>query len=90
VNNNEFINIVTKRTNFKRREVEFVLQTCFDVICESLRQNEDVKFFGFGKFYVKSSKERAFYNNFCNRTILVKGKSVPRFKTYKKFGEIIK
>ena len=90
MNKCEFVDIVAKKTCLDKNQVEDMLKVSFDVICKTLRQNEEVCFRGFGKFFVKTSGERVCYNNFCNKKVLVAGKNTPHLKIFKNFKEIIK
>ena len=90
MNKSEFIKKVSKKTGFSQCQVSKILKTSFEELCQTLNQDEEVSFRGFGKFFVKTSKERLCYNNFANKNILILARSMPSFKIFKNFREVIK
>ena len=90
MNRDEFLKIVAKKSGLEKMEIDIVLKTCFEALCDALRENEEVNFRDFGKFYVKTARERMCYNNFCNKKVLILSRNTPKFRAFKKFGEIIK
>jgi len=90
MNKSEFISVLSSKSNISKNECERLLKNAYEIICKSLKQNEDVVFKGFGRFYVKKRNERLIYGGFSKEKKLVPIRNVPCFKIGSEFKNIIK
>lgn len=66
--------------------IKALVNSLFEEIVKALVAGEDFIFMGFGRFYVKETKERIGHNPNTGETIQISAKKVPRFKP----GKVLK
>lgn len=90
MNKDEFIKRVSECSNLSKKKCEQVLNNCYKLICKSLCIGESLNFKGFGKFYIKTTKERVVKNVFTKELTLVRQKNIVNFKISSAFKNIVK
>jgi integration host factor beta subunit len=73
--------------NFKKRDVELIVDEIFDSMTNSLAKGEKVEIRGFGSFKVKGHKARKGRNPKTGETIDIPAKKTPFFKVGKELKE---
>ncbi len=87
MNKTEFLKVLSLNSNLSVSSCKRVLENTYSLICESLRKGQSVNFYGFGKFYVKSYKERCINNAGLRK--IIPAKNIPSFKTGKIFKNVV-
>ena len=90
MNKKEFIKSVSSLCDISQSKCEHILNTCFKVICENLKVNENIAFKGFGKFFIKRKKERVVKNIYTKNLTLINEKNIVSFKMSNAFKNIVK
>ena len=90
MNKRNFIKRVSLLCDLSQKKCEQILDKCYKLICESLCTGEGVNFKGFGKFYVKTTKERVVKNVFTKNLSFIRQKNVVSFKISSTFKNIVK
>ena len=80
MNKGEFIDRLTDSTPLTKKEARGYLDSILDLIRDTLRHGEEVKFVGFGKFDVRARKSSSRINPQTKKPIHVDAKVVPLFK----------
>lgn len=80
MNKGEFIDRLTDSTQLTKKEARKLLDSVLNLIQNTLRQGEEVKFVGFGKFDVRARKASSRINPQTKKSIQVEAKVVPLFK----------
>ncbi len=88
MNKKEFIGLLSNRTNLSASRCNALLSEIKGLIVESLKTGEEVKFAGFGRFFVKYKKEQICC--FKNGTRLLPAKNVAKFTASKCFKNIVR
>ena len=86
----EFIKNISSACNLSQKKCEQVLNVCFKLICESLCVGESINFKGFGKFFVKTTKERVVKNVFTKNLTFIRQKNIVSFKISSTLKNIVK
>lgn len=90
MNKTQFIKILSQSCGLSQTKCDEILSSAYFLICKNLREGESVSFKGFGKFFVKTKKER-FIKNFNSSNLQLIGcRNVPSFKIGKSFKQQIK
>ncbi len=87
MNKQEFLKLLSINSNQSVSSCKKVLENTYLILCDSLKKGQSVNFYGFGKFYVKSYKERCL--NIEGTPKIIPAKNVPSFKTGSVFKNII-
>ena len=82
--NNEFIEILSEKLNFTKKDTKKCVDTMFYLLKEILIKGNTIKINNFGNFKVVEKNERIIYNPFLNKKILIPPKKVISFKSCKK------
>ena len=88
MNKLEFIKQLSEISGVKETDCKRFLKISYFLICDLLLKGEEISFKGFGKFFVKTRKERFVKSK--NKSYLVPTKHIVTFKIGKSFKEIIK
>lgn len=90
MNKSQFIKVLSQNCGLSQNKCNEVMSTAYYLICKNLREGDYVSFKGFGKFYVKTKKER-FIKSFNSDHLQIIGcRNVPSFKMGKSFKQEIK
>jgi len=81
--------VAAKVTNFSRKDVEIIVDTLFESMCQSLSQGDKVEIRGFGSFKIKERDGRQGRNPKSGENIFIDAKKVPFFKAGKEIRERI-
>ncbi len=76
----DIIEKVYERIGFSKKEASDLVEKAFDAIKEELRKGEKVKISGFGKFVVKSKKDRVGRNPRTGEEMVITARRVITFK----------
>lgn len=76
----DIIEKVYERIGFSKKEASDLVEKAFDAIKEELRNGEKVKISGFGKFVVKSKKDRVGRNPRTGEEMVITARRVITFK----------
>ena len=87
MNKQEFLKVLSNNCNESVSNCKKILENTYLILCDNLKKGQSVNFYGFGKFYIKSYKERCL--NIEGTPKIIPAKNVPSFKTGKMFKEII-
>ena len=86
----ELIETVASRVNsFSRKDIEVIIDTLFDSMCDSLTKGDKVEIRGFGSFKIKNRDGRQGRNPKSGENIFIDSKKVPFFKAGKEIKERI-
>ena len=90
MNKKDFIKRLSIDCNLEQKKCERILNNCYKIICESLRTGETLFFKGFGKFFIKTTKERVVKNVFTKQLTFTQQKNIVSFKIFSTFKNIVK
>lgn len=76
----DIINKISQKTKIKRSVCEEILDATLEEISNSLKNGEDVMFFGFGKFEVREYKARNCFNPSTGKIEKISASKQPCFK----------
>ena len=79
MNRTQLIDSVAKNSNFKKRDVEAIIEKFIDTIIEEVATGEKVQITGFGSFERKSRGERTIKNPRTGEDMLVPPSKSPSF-----------
>jgi len=86
----ELIEAVASRCqNFSRKDIEVIVDTVFQSMCDSLSMGDKVEIRGFGSFKIKEREGRQGRNPKSGESIYIEPKKVPFFKAGKEIRERI-
>lgn len=83
----ELVNEISQRTGLEKRIVLETVETCMDVIKDTMVDGENVYLRGFGSFVVKTRAPKTARNITKNTTIQLPARDVPTFKPSRQFTE---
>lgn len=89
MNKAELVSAVAEKADISKKDAEKAVKAVFDVIEESLAQNEKVQLVGFGTFEVKDRAERTGRNPQTKETIVIPAAKVPGFKAGKALKDAV-
>ncbi|HIJ55237.1 MAG TPA: integration host factor subunit alpha [Deltaproteobacteria bacterium] len=75
------IEAIRKENDYSRSQASEVAEILMEIIKRSLESGEDVMISGFGKFQVKSKKERRGRNPVTNEDLILPPRRVVTFKS---------
>ncbi len=90
MNKTEIIDVIAKRTNLPRTEVEEVLGTFIDTTKQTLKRGEEVRLSGFGTFNATIRREHEGRNPVTGETVLVPSTLIVKFRVGKLFRAFLK
>ncbi|MEE9614391.1 MAG: integration host factor subunit beta [Thermodesulfobacteriota bacterium] len=79
--------VVSKVSNFTKKDIELIVETTFNSMAESLTRGEKIEIRGFGSFKVKERDGRQGRNPKSGEGIYIEAKKVPFFKAGKELKE---
>jgi integration host factor subunit alpha len=79
----EIIDNIRDKVGMAKKECASAVETTFDIIKEELGKGNTVKISGFGKWTVKSKKERKGRNPQTGESMAIKARRVVTFKSSK-------
>lgn len=83
----DLINLVASKANITRLKAEAVVNTVFDSMAETLKDNDRIEIRGFGSFVNREYKARPGRNPRTGEIIQVDSKKLPFFKVGKELRE---
>ena len=89
MNKTEFVKKLSQNCNLPQHTCQEVLSEAYSIICKNLKEGRQVVFKGFGKFFVKTKKERFVTGFNCTNKQLIGCRNVPTFKMGKNFKNVI-
>lgn len=85
MNKQEFIDAVSDKTGISKKDCNEVMEACYEVIVEALKQGDDVTITGIGKWETRVREEREGKNPRTGEVITIPACKAPSFKAGKKF-----
>ena len=89
MNKTELISTVAEAAGMSKKDTEQVLNTFFDTVQNTLKQNDKVQIPGFGTFEVRERAARQGRNPLTGETIKIAAAKVPAFKPGKALKDAI-
>ena len=86
MNKKGFIDKLSEKSGFTKKDCEVFLQVFMDSVDEVLSDGDDVKLVGFGNFEIKERASRVGRNPQTNEEIQIPARKTPIFR----FGEVYK
>ncbi len=83
MNKHDLVAVISSRTGLTQKRVKEVLEAIFSGLIDEVRKNKSFTFHNFGKFELKSRKQRKGVNPKTGDTILIPPKEVLVFKPSK-------
>jgi len=87
MNKGEFVEALSEKTGFTKKDSREALDSTIEIISEALMDNEEVLLTGFGKFETRPRKATERINPQTGEKIEVPSKVVPAFKAGKNLKE---
>ena len=85
MNKQEFIDAVSEKTGFSKKDCGEVIDACYEVLVEALKNGDDVTISGIGKWEVRAREARKGVNPKTGESIEIAACKAPSFKAGKKF-----
>ena len=82
-------NIVAENPNITKKHIEFIINSVFNSIKESLQKGEKVEIRGFGSFKIREKTSKVGRNPKTGTKVTVPDKKVPYFKPGKEIKEML-
>lgn len=89
MNKTEFVKELSQNCSLSQNKCQEVLSEAYKLICQNLKEGRQVNFKGFGKFFVRTKKERFVKSFNSNNMQLIGCRHVPTFKMGKSFKKVI-
>lgn len=83
---NDIIQAISKKVGLSKTQAADCLTVALEEITKSLSQGQELRFPGFGRFFVQERKEKEGINPKTKERITIAAKKVPRFKP----GQVLK
>lgn len=83
MNKNDLVKEIAKQTSVTYKEANSTLNVISELIKNALKEGEEVKLTGFGKFGVKERAERSTYNPRTKKMVKIPASRVPSFRAGK-------
>ncbi len=77
----DIVESIYEKVGFSKKEVAKIVESVFDIIKDSLQQEEKIKISGFGNFIVKEKKSRRGRNPQTGEEIEISARRVLTFKS---------
>jgi integration host factor subunit beta len=85
----ELIEDVSRAAELSRKDSETVVETIFDSIVRSLRNDDKIEIRGFGSFRIRQRKSRIGRNPKTGARVDVPAKKIPYFKPSKELKDLV-
>ena len=85
MNKQEFIDAVSDKTGISKKDCGEVLEACYEVVAETLKNGGDVTISGIGKWEARVREAREGKNPRTGKAITIPACKAPSFKAGKKF-----
>jgi len=89
MNRSDLINTLKTEATLSRKDAEYIVDTFFDTITETIAKGERVEIRGFGSFTVKQYKPYVGRNPKTGEQIQVPSKKLPFFKVGKELKDMV-
>ena len=86
----DIVNEISRSTGIEKAAVLTTIEKFMEIVKDSMAHGENVYFRGFGRFNVKTRKEKTARNISKNTTIIIPEHKVPSFKPAKSFLDDVK
>ena len=86
----DIVNEISKKTGIDKLTVLQTVESCMDVVKDSLANDENVYLRGFGSFIVKKRAQKTARNISKETTIIIPAHNIPAFKPAKTFVSVVK
>jgi integration host factor subunit beta len=83
----DLVNIVSEKAHLQHKQAEVVVNMVFDMMCDSLKQDDRIEIRGFGSFVNRSYGAYQGRNPKTGQVVPVPPKRVPFFKVGKELKE---
>ncbi len=89
MNKPEFITEIKAKTGFKKKDIEYLLDTMLDTIMNKVKEEDKVSFIGFGAFSAMKLKERKGINPNTQESIVISSRVQAKFTVGQVFKDIL-
>ena len=89
MNKSEFITEIKAKTGFKKKDIEYLLDTMLDTIMTKVIEEDKVSFIGFGAFSAMKLKERKGMNPNTKESIIIPPRVQAKFTVGQVFKDTI-
>jgi len=89
MNKQEYIDAISNKTGISKKDCGELLDACYQVLVETLKNGEELVISGIGKFEVREREERDGRDPRTGATIKIAASKTPSFKAGKTFKEDI-
>lgn len=89
MNKSELVKKLSKKSKLTQKECGNCLNALMEIVKTTLRNGDDVKLIGFGKFQVKNKNERRAFNPRTQCEMVLPATKTPYFKPSKDLKEAI-
>lgn len=83
----EIVDAIIEKTLLPRNQASQVIEQLLEIMKKTLQSGEDVMISGFGKFSVKSKRERKGRNPSTGESMMLRPRKVVTFKSSKKLTD---
>lgn len=80
MNRKEFIDIVSDKSGFSKKETDTMLRAMISTISDALVEGDSIQFVGFGTFETRTRSARVGINPLTKESLKIPAKRVPAFK----------
>ena len=85
MNKQEYIDAISNKTGISKKDCGELLDACYDVLVEALKNGDELVISGIGKFEVREREERDGRDPRTGATIKIAASKTPSFKAGKTF-----
>ena len=89
MNKQEFIKVLADKTGLKQADVTKLVNAYGDIVMEALKNGDDVRLLGFGRFCVSERNARTGRNPHTGETIDIPASRLPRFTPSNSFKDLL-
>ena len=89
MNKLEFIKKLSANSGVSQKDAKEILSAMVDLIKESLKNHEEIKLTGFGKFEVKNRAERVTINPLTKERMVIPSAKVATFRAGKELKDAV-
>jgi DNA-binding protein HU-beta len=87
MNKGEFVNAISKKTKFTKKDINEFLDMCLETIVGTVADGEKITFVGFGSFELRNRKARNGRNPQTGETMEIPSSTIPYFSAGKNFKD---
>ena len=90
MNKQEFIKVLADKTGLKQADVTKLVNAYADTVMEALKNGDDVRLLGFGRFCAAERNARTGRNPHTGEIINIPASRMPRFTPSNNFKDLLK